>query len=145
MRHLLASAAVAVLMAGTAPVLAETPADQLIVAFDMTNVLTMDPAAITGGEAVQILNNVYDTLVQLNPETRALEPRLAESWEVAPDNMSVTFKLRRDAKFASGNPVTADDVVYSFKRMMTLSLAQASALNSRGRSKRSECHIRASI
>lgn len=132
MRHLLASAAVAVLMAGTAPVLAETPADQLIVAFNMTNVLTMDPAAITGGETVQILNNVYDTLVQLNPETRALEPRLAESWEVAPDNMSVTFKLRPDAKFASGNPVTADDVVYSFKRMMTLSLAQASALNSRG-------------
>ena len=120
MRHLLASAAVAVLMAGASPVLAETPEDQLIVAFNMNNVLTMDPAAITGGEAVQILNNVYDALVQLNPETRVLEPRLAESWEISDDNMTVTFTLRDDAVFASGNPVTAHDVEYSLKRLLTL-------------------------
>lgn len=132
MRHLLASAAVAVLMAGASPVLAETPEDQLIVAFNMNNVLTMDPAAITGGEAVQILNNVYDALVQLNPETRVLEPRLAESWEISDDNMTVTFTLRDDAVFASGNPVTAHDVEYSLKRLLTLNLAQASALKSRG-------------
>ena len=81
MRHLLASAAVAVLMAGTAPALAETPDDQLIVAFNMNNVLTMDPAAITGGEAVQILNNIYDSLISLDPEDKTLIPRLAESWE----------------------------------------------------------------
>ncbi|WP_319495842.1 ABC transporter substrate-binding protein [uncultured Cohaesibacter sp.] len=137
MKRLLATVAFgAMLMAGTASftsaALAETPKDQLIVAFNMNNVLTMDPAAITGGEAVQILNNVYDSLAQLDPETRALEPRLAESWDIAPDNMSVTFHLRADAKFASGNPVTADDVAYSFKRLLTLNLAQASYLKSRG-------------
>ena len=137
MKKLLATVAFsAMLLAGTASfnsaALAETPKDQLIVAFNMNNVLTMDPAAITGGEAVQILNNVYDSLAQLDPESRQLKPRLAESWEIAPDNMSVTFKLRQDAKFASGNPVTAEDVAFSFKRLLTLNLAQASYLKSRG-------------
>lgn len=132
MKHLLASAAVAVLMAGATPVMAETPDDQLIVAFNMNNVLTMDPAAITGGEAVQILNNVYDALVELDPKTYELAPRLAESWEIAPDNSSVRFILREGATFASGNPVTAEDVAYSFKRALTLAQAQASKLASRG-------------
>lgn len=137
MKNLLASVALsAMVMAGAAGMnsaaFAETPKDQLIVAFNMNNVLTMDPASITGGEAVQILNNVYDSLAQLNPETRKLEPRLAESWDIAADNMSVTFKLREGVKFASGNPVTAQDVAWSFKRLLTLNLAQASYLKSRG-------------
>ncbi|APX25826.1 MAG: ABC transporter substrate-binding protein [Rhodobacteraceae bacterium] len=132
MRHLLASAAVAVLMAGTAPALAETPDDQLIVAFNMNNVLTMDPAAITGGEAVQILNNIYDSLISLDPEDKTLIPRLAESWEISDDNRSVTFHLRPDATFASGNPVTAEDVAWSFERNLELNLAQSSGLKSRG-------------
>lgn len=132
MKHLLASAALGALILSAPMASAETPDNQLVVAFNMNNVLTMDPAAITGGETVQILNNVYDALVQLNPETKALEPRLAESWEIAPDNMSVTFHLRDDATFASGNPVTAQDVVFSLKRLMVLNLAQASQLKSRG-------------
>ena len=132
MKHLLASVALGALVWSAPVAQAETPDNQLVVAFNMNNVLTMDPAAITGGEAVQILNNVYDALVQLNPETRALEPRLAESWEIADDNLSVTFNLNKDAVFASGNPVTAHDVVYSLTRLLTLNLAQASGLKSRG-------------
>ncbi|WP_417719806.1 ABC transporter substrate-binding protein [Salipiger sp.] len=136
MKRFLATVAIGALLVSAAPgqrgALAETPADQLVVAFNMSNVLTMDPAAITGGETVQILNNVYDSLVSLNPETLALEPRLAESWEIAPDNMSVTFHLRKDVTFASGNPLTAEDVAYSLKRLLKLSQAQASMLTSRG-------------
>ncbi|OCX65662.1 ABC transporter substrate-binding protein [Thioclava sp. SK-1] len=132
MRHFLTGVALAALIAGSAPSFAQTPDDQLVVAFTMTNVLTMDPAAITGGEAVQVLNNVYDALVELDPETAALSPRLAESWEIGDDNLSVTFHLRRDAVFASGNPVTAADVKFSFDRLMTLGLSQSSGLISRG-------------
>lgn len=134
MKHLLATVAIGALVAFGTPSasLAETPDDQLVVAFNMNNVLTMDPAAITGGETVQILNNVYDGLVQLNSKTRALEPRLAESWEIAPDNSKVTFTLRDGLTFASGNPVTAKDVEYSFRRNLKLNMAQASALTSRG-------------
>ena len=123
MNKLLTGIALSALLAATQPAFAETPDDQLIAAFDMTNVLTMDPAAITGGEAVQILNNVYDALVELNPKTKALQPRLAERWEIGEDNLSVVFHLRQDAKFASGNAVTAQDVKFSFDRLMTLGQA----------------------
>jgi peptide/nickel transport system substrate-binding protein len=49
-----------------------------------------------------------------------LEPELAESWQVAPDGMSVTFKLRKGAKFHDGTPVTAKDVKWSFDRAVTV-------------------------
>ena len=49
-----------------------------------------------------------------------LEPELAESWKVAPDGDSVTFKLRKNAKFHDGTPVTAKDVKWSFDRAVTV-------------------------
>jgi peptide/nickel transport system substrate-binding protein len=49
-----------------------------------------------------------------------LKPELAESWEIAPDGMSVTFKLRKDAKFHDGTPVTAKDVKWSFDRAVSV-------------------------
>src|SRR5882757_6712515 len=47
-----------------------------------------------------------------------LEPQPAESWQIAPDNSSVTFKLRRDVKFHDGTPMTAKDVKWSFDRFV---------------------------
>jgi len=49
-----------------------------------------------------------------------LEPELAESWAVASDGMSVTFKLRKGAKFHDGTPVTAKDVKWSFDRAVSV-------------------------
>ena len=49
-----------------------------------------------------------------------LEPELAESWQMAPDGGSVTFKLRRNAKFHDGTPVTAKDVKWSFDRAVSV-------------------------
>lgn len=49
-----------------------------------------------------------------------LTPELAESWEIAKDGMSVTFKLRRDAKFHDGTPVTAADVKWSYDRALAM-------------------------
>jgi peptide/nickel transport system substrate-binding protein len=134
MKHFLASVALGALLIGASPsgAFAETPADQLIVATTMNNILTLDPAAITGRETVQVLNNIYDTLVILSPEDKSIQPRMAESWVVADDHKSIRFTLREGAKFASGNPVTAKDVVYSLKRLLSLNLAQASFLKSRG-------------
>ena len=61
-----AFALAALLSTAAIPAFAETPDDQLVVGFSMTNVLTLDPAAITGREPVQILANVYDGLVSLD-------------------------------------------------------------------------------
>lgn len=49
-----------------------------------------------------------------------LEPELAESWQLASNGMSVAFKLRKNAKFHDGTPVTAKDVKWSFDRMVTV-------------------------
>jgi len=49
-----------------------------------------------------------------------LEPELAESWAMAPDGNSVTFKLRKNAKFHDGTPVTAKDVKWSFDRAVSV-------------------------
>lgn len=49
-----------------------------------------------------------------------LEPELAESWQIAPDGNSVAFKLRKNAKFHDGTPVTAKDVKWSFDRAVTV-------------------------
>ena len=115
------------------PAYAETPPTMLVVGFSMNNILTLDPAAITGKETVQVLANIYDNLVALDAVNRAqVDPQLAESWKVADDNGSITFKLRKGATFASGNPVTSADVVWSFKRLMKLNLAQASFLKTHG-------------
>ena len=120
MKHFLATAALGALLIGAMPLstFAETPKDQLIVATTMSNILTLDPAAITGRETVQILNNIYDTLIVLSPEDRSVQPRLAERWEIAEDRKSIRFHLRADAKFASGNAVTAKDVAWSLKRLL---------------------------
>ena len=134
MKHFLATVAFGALLVTTMPhvVLAETPEDQLVVATTMSNILTLDPAAITGRETVQVLNNIYDTLVVLSPQDRSVQPRLAERWEVADDRMSIRFHLRSDAKFASGNPVTAEDIAWSLKRLLARNLAQSSFLKTRG-------------
>lgn len=116
-----------------APVHADTPKDQLVVASTMTNVLTFDPAGITGRDTVQVLSSIYDTLaVMERGQEMKFIPRLAESWEIAPDNSSITFHLRKGMQFASGNPITADDVAWSYKRVVALNLAQSSFFKSRG-------------
>ena len=115
------------------PAYAETPANMLVVGFSMNNILTLDPAAITGKETVQVLTNIYDNLVALDAVNRAqVDPQLAESWTIGDDDGSITFKLRQGATFASGNPVTSADVVWSFKRLLKLNLAQASFLKTHG-------------
>ncbi|MGF9567502.1 ABC transporter substrate-binding protein [Neorhizobium sp. BT27B] len=118
---------------GMTPALAETPANQLVIGFSMTNVLTLDPAGSSSKERVQVLANLYDGLVGIDPVERAkVIPALAERWEVGPDEKSIRFHLRPDLKFTSGNAVTADDVVWSLQRVLKLNLAQATNLRLRG-------------
>src|SRR5947207_6085933 len=80
--------------------------------------------------AYQASWNLYDRLMTYGVKTlpdgskmydyNVLKPELAESWALAADGMSVTFKLRRDAKFHDGTPVTAKDVKWSFDRAVTV-------------------------
>ncbi|MET0430318.1 MAG: ABC transporter substrate-binding protein [Microvirga sp.] len=115
------------------PAVAKTPVDQLVVGFSMTNLLTLDPASITGRESVQVLANIYDNLVSLDPVNRAtVNPGLAESWTLGEDKRTLTFKLRKGVKFHSGNPVTAADVVFSLTRVLKVNQSQSSYWKAHG-------------
>jgi peptide/nickel transport system substrate-binding protein len=61
---------------GSGAAVAKTPPDQLIIGMNMNNLLTLDPAAMTGNEVVGIVVNLYDSLVELDPEQlTTLSPR----------------------------------------------------------------------
>ncbi|RTL61445.1 MAG: ABC transporter substrate-binding protein [Hyphomicrobiales bacterium] len=100
---------------------------------------TLDPT-MPGStrEAFALSLSTYDRLVsfgrkQLNGkwvfDLDAIRGELAESYEVSPDGLKITFKLRKDAKFHDGSPVTAEDVKWSLDRAVTAnSLAKAQLL-----------------
>lgn len=112
---------------------AKTPADQLIVGMSMINLLSLDPAAATGLDVSEINANLYDMLlVQDVRQPDTLKPVLAESWQVSDDRKTLTFTLRKDVKFQSGNPLSAQDVAWSLQRVLKLNLALASTWKAYG-------------
>ena len=77
----------------------------------------LDPAVTTSYNSFQVLENVYDTLVEPD-DNLAMKPALAESWTTSQDQLTWTFKLRQGVKFHDGSPLTSKDVVYSYNRII---------------------------
>lgn len=113
--------------AGTATGEAATRANTLIFAADMTDIITLDPAVAYEFGGILPVGNMYETLLSFPPGETELQPVLAESWEVGQDGdmWKLTFRLNPNAKFASGNPVTADDVVFSWSRAIDINKSPA--------------------
>jgi oligopeptide transport system substrate-binding protein len=82
---------------------------------------SLDPGKATDTTSSNVLNAIMDPLVKLNPDTLEAEPSLAESW--THEGTTVTFKLRQDGKWTNGDPVTAQDFVYSWQRTLDPALA----------------------
>jgi peptide/nickel transport system substrate-binding protein len=78
--------------------------------------LTIDPIASSDNASIWAELQIYDQLVRPSKDGTRLEPGIAESWTVSPDGKEYSFKLRPDAKFSDGTPVTAADVEFSLKR-----------------------------
>ena len=76
-----------------------------------------DAQRTTWGPTSDIVNMFQDTLVALDWDGRTPVPYLAKSWTIAEDGRTYTFKLRDDVSFCSGKKFTAEDVIYSFKRL----------------------------
>ena len=69
-----------------------------------------------------VAQNVFDRLVEMeNDETGSavILPALAERWEVSEDRLSYTFRLREGVRFSNGSPLTSEDVLYTFTRLLT--------------------------
>lgn len=78
----------------------------------------LDPAYETDGNSFMVSNNVLEALVEFKDESTEVMPGLATSWDISPDGLIYTFKLRTGVKFHDGTPLTADAVVFSLGRQM---------------------------
>ena len=122
------------------PAWAETPADTLVEAFAIDDVITLDPAEAFELTTGEINGNTYDKLVRLDiNDPSKVVADVAESWTVSDDGLTYTFKLKPGLKFASGNPITADDVAWSFERAIKLDKSPAFILTQFGL-KAGQCH-----
>ena len=126
--------AIAALMAGASPaaLLAETPADTLVIADAIDDIVSLDPHEAYEFSGLDVNNNTYDGLVELDPATSAMVPGLAESWSVAADGTTFTFKMKPGITFSSGNPVTAADAAFSLQRAVKINKTPAFILNQFG-------------
>ncbi len=109
-----------------APAATEAPIsveNTLTIDSNIDDLITLDPAVVYEYSGILIAHNVYQTLVTfVGADMQTIKPGLADSWDTkdASDHWELTFKLHPGNKFASGNPMTADDVVYSFNRVAPL-------------------------
>lgn len=133
LRALLLASAVA--MGAAAPAAwAETPADTLVVAAQIDDIISLDPGQSFEFSGQDVVKNLYDRLVDFDPLdlNAGIKPSLAEAWEVSEDGKTITLTMREGVKFHSGNPVRAEDAAWSLQRAVKLNLSPAFILNQFG-------------
>ncbi|HEY4174015.1 MAG TPA: ABC transporter substrate-binding protein, partial [Rhodopila sp.] len=92
----------------------------LVLGIDISDSITFDPAREAQYTAPLSLRAAYESLVTMSPgDYLEVKPALASSWAKTADSKGWRFHLA-DAKFNSGNPVTADDVKWTFERLINL-------------------------
>ncbi len=90
------------------------------------NPVGLDPHATSAYSSYQVLQQVLDTLVSFDADQN-LVPALAESWSVSDDGLVWTFELRDDVRFSNGRAFVADDVKYTYDRMLDPETASGNA------------------
>ena len=108
-----------VALALAVPALAQAPGPRYggtLRAGMQTDPVGLDPHITTATATRNMMENVYDTAVQVDPTLRIV-PGLATSWQTSADGLTWTFTLRGNVKFHNGRALTADDLVYSLNRI----------------------------
>jgi peptide/nickel transport system substrate-binding protein len=112
---------------------AATPKDTLVMANKIDDLITLDPAGIFEFSGAEYAANTYDRLINYDVDNVSdIYGGVAESWTISDDGLSFLFKIRKGITFASGNKLTADDVVYSLKRVIILDKSPAFILSQFG-------------
>jgi len=100
---------------------AATPSNTFIMAKDLSDIITMDPAEVFELTTGEIIANIYDRIMMFEPEDlQTLVGGVAESSDISEDGKTITFKIRPGLRFHSGNPVRAEDVAWSLQRVVKL-------------------------
>ena len=79
---------------------------------------TLNPLTYKDLYARIVNDHIFESLIDRDPDTFQFIPVLADRWEVSPDGLTITFHLDARAKFSDGEPVTADDVVFTYETIM---------------------------
>ncbi len=133
LRVLSTSAALGLLLAAAPQAFAATPADTLVEGFAIDDIITLDPGEAFELSTAEVTANSYSKLVMLDPnDTSKVVGDVADSWTISDDGLTYTFKLKSGLKFASGNPITAEDVAFSFERAVKLDKSPAFLINQFG-------------
>ena len=82
-----------------------------------TDPATLDQHKTSTVAEARILNDLYEGLVTFDAAGKII-PGSAESWEISDDGTTYTFHIRPDAKWSNGDPVTSDDFLFAFQRIM---------------------------
>jgi oligopeptide transport system substrate-binding protein len=88
---------------------------------------SLDPVVSTGQPEARIYMALFQGLVEYHPKTMGPEPALAERWEVNNDSSEFKFYLRKNTHWSNGDPITAQDFVYSYRRALSKETASRNA------------------
>lgn len=103
------------------------PADNVMRYVSGGEIESLDPPITNSQPDARILISLFEGLVEYDPKTLEPIPAIAESWQLSPDGTEYLFHLRKNAKFSNGDPITARDFVYSFRRGFSPELASRNA------------------
>jgi len=84
-----------------------------------TEVTTLDPGTMTALNDGRVAGALFEGLTVLDADTLEPKPAVADRWDLSPDSLTYTFHLRPEAKWSDGRPVTAEDFVWSWRRVLT--------------------------
>ncbi len=79
--------------------------------------LSLGPFAVSDNGSIYNIAQICEPLILADAGGTGLEPGVAESWTAAPDGLSIDLKIRAGIKFSNGNPVGADDVIFSLRKV----------------------------
>jgi peptide/nickel transport system substrate-binding protein len=102
---------------------AATPANTIVMGKGIDDVVALDPAQAYEFTSIEVGVNIYRKLVSPDLDNLSqIGPDLAEHWDVSSDGKKFTFHLTKDARFASGKPMTSADAEFSLHRAIILNL-----------------------
>lgn len=94
-------------------------AEEQVIRLPTVEPTTLDPAVSFGADGdLDIIFNTYEGLTGIDQATGDVVPRVAESWEANEDSSEFTFTLKADSQWSDGTPITAEDFVYSWRRVL---------------------------
>lgn len=112
--------------AANVPAGVELAKQQVLVKNNGSEPATLDPQRIEGTPGAAIAKDLFEGLVSQDQDGNVL-PGSAKSWDVSEDGLEYTFHLRENGKWSNGDPVTADDFVFAFQRLVDPKTASAYA------------------